>query len=352
MEELYENFSLFNGELLNCFSPLGNSSLLEDLEHGLKPVVEIPSMDSHDSLVSDGRNDQVQDTTVSWMDTRVDLVDFLFNEDISSLSNNVSFVSDIKETTAKGLLSGMQSPAESDQIMTMTNDSFASNDSGIELSLDESTSNLLELIPPQLIQNIEETSALSLLMDDIEPHFIDNDVISITTDLMSMSPDEVEKVLSAPSSPSNSVSEAASPTTTTGTSLPSTVDLADLFLNTPSPAPSTTSVSSGMSDRSSPYSRIEEDFKISMPVVKSGSGRTPAEKKKRKMQQNKDAAIRYRQKKKNESKLVGNECQVLEERNKQLQEQVDSMTREIAYLKELMADVAMAKESVKACKPK
>jgi len=349
--ELHENFSLFNGELLNGFLPLGESSLLEGLDHGLKSVVGVPSSDNHEGLVSDGRvGDQVLDMNVSWMDTRIDLVDFLMNGDILANEYNGSFVTDPKEISPQDLLSNLQSPAENVQEKSVTNESFASDDSGVELSLNESTSSLLELLPPQLIQNIEETSALSLLMDDIESPLVDCNVIeNITTDLMSMSPDDVEKVLSTPSSPATPVSET---TPTTDTSLSSTVDLADLFLNVPSPAPSINSVSSGYSDRSSPYARVEEDFKILPPVVKSSSGRSPAEKKRRKMQQNKDAAIRYRQKKKSETKLVDDECSVLEERNRHLQEQVDSMTREIAYLKELMADVTVAKESMKASKLK
>ena len=67
----------------------------------------------------------------------------------------------------------------------------------------------------------------------------------------------------------------------------------------------------------------------------------------RKKQQNKDAALRYRMKKKEEGNMVQSECEVLEARNKELRDKVDSMTREINYLKSLMAEVYKAKGLVK-----
>lgn len=67
------------------------------------------------------------------------------------------------------------------------------------------------------------------------------------------------------------------------------------------------------------------------------------DKKLRKKIQNKTAALRYRQKKKIEKVTVVDEVQVLEERNTQLKDQVDSISREIKYLKDLMSEVQKAK---------
>jgi len=67
------------------------------------------------------------------------------------------------------------------------------------------------------------------------------------------------------------------------------------------------------------------------------------ERKMRKKQQNKDAATRYRQKKKAEANGVGDECGELEARNNELHESVDTMTKEIQYLKDLLAEVYEAK---------
>lgn len=63
----------------------------------------------------------------------------------------------------------------------------------------------------------------------------------------------------------------------------------------------------------------------------------------RKKQQNKDAALRYRQKKREEKSTIKDECGQLEQKNNELKDKVDSMTREIQYLKDLLAEVYKAK---------
>ena len=67
------------------------------------------------------------------------------------------------------------------------------------------------------------------------------------------------------------------------------------------------------------------------------------ERKLRKKQQNKDAATRYRQKKKQEQDHVNHEVALLEGRNHKLKDQVDQMTREIQYLKNLIEEVYKAR---------
>jgi len=67
------------------------------------------------------------------------------------------------------------------------------------------------------------------------------------------------------------------------------------------------------------------------------------ERKLRKKQQNKDAATRYRQKKKAEQSVIDQECEELEARNVQLHDKVDTMTKEIQYLKDLLKEVYKAK---------
>ncbi|XP_063991758.1 activating transcription factor of chaperone isoform X2 [Diachasmimorpha longicaudata] len=78
--------------------------------------------------------------------------------------------------------------------------------------------------------------------------------------------------------------------------------------------------------RSKPYSRPNiEDKKV------------------RKKEQNKNAATRYRQKKKAEIKEIIGEEQELIEHNEKLQDQVKELAREIGYLKGLMRDLFKAK---------
>lgn len=67
----------------------------------------------------------------------------------------------------------------------------------------------------------------------------------------------------------------------------------------------------------------------------------------RKKEQNKNAATRYRQKKKQEIKLILGEEQELAGRNDKLQAQVKDLQREIGYLKGLMRDLFKAKGLIK-----
>lgn len=66
-------------------------------------------------------------------------------------------------------------------------------------------------------------------------------------------------------------------------------------------------------------------------------------KKLKKMEQNKTAATRYRQKKKSEKEALVEEHTLLERKNMELKEKAESMAREIKYLKELMEEVRVAR---------
>lgn len=82
--------------------------------------------------------------------------------------------------------------------------------------------------------------------------------------------------------------------------------------------------------RSKPYSR---------PTIE--------DKKVRKKEQNKNAATRYRQKKKNEIKEIVGEEQELIDHNDKLNDQVKDLQREIGYLKGLMRDLFKVKGLIK-----
>lgn len=109
-----------------------------------------------------------------------------------------------------------------------------------------------------------------------------------------------------------------------------------------SPAPF--SKSTGTS-RAKPYSKPFFDAAIpAVGKVKSASGNSKGvEKKLKKMEQNKTAATRYRQKKRVEHEVLNTECAELEQRNKELAEKADSLSREIQYLKDLVEEVRSAK---------
>ncbi|XP_029950294.1 cyclic AMP-dependent transcription factor ATF-4 isoform X2 [Salarias fasciatus] len=96
------------------------------------------------------------------------------------------------------------------------------------------------------------------------------------------------------------------------------------------------------SSRTKPYVKPEPAAAPSpkTPKVKSVSGAPKVvEKKLKKMEQNKTAATRYRQKKRVEQELLLTECEELEKRNRELAEKAESISREIQYLKDLMEEV-------------
>ncbi|KAM4530079.1 activating transcription factor 4b [Odontesthes bonariensis] len=72
--------------------------------------------------------------------------------------------------------------------------------------------------------------------------------------------------------------------------------------------------------------------------------KAPKNKKQKKMEQNKTAATRYRQKKREEQDALLIEYGQLEKKNVELTEKAESMAREIEYLKELMEEVRHARQ--------
>ncbi|XP_017337776.1 cyclic AMP-dependent transcription factor ATF-4 [Ictalurus punctatus] len=111
----------------------------------------------------------------------------------------------------------------------------------------------------------------------------------------------------------------------------------------PSPKPAGTC-------RTKPYSKPDPDAVIDVTgKVKTVSGKTkPVDKKLKKMEQNKTAATRYRQKKRVEQETLNAECMELEKRNNALAEKADSISREIQYLKDLLEEVRSAKNRKKS----
>lgn len=110
------------------------------------------------------------------------------------------------------------------------------------------------------------------------------------------------------------------------------------------------------SSRSRPYPDPKGDADQPSPSASSvkvkplrgagGEERPPLKtkaKKLKKMEQNKTAATRYRQKKKSEKEALVEEHTLLERKNMELKEKAESMAREIKYLKELMEEVRVAR---------
>lgn len=98
--------------------------------------------------------------------------------------------------------------------------------------------------------------------------------------------------------------------------------------------------------RSKPYDRPGAKTVANSPKVKGNCSEPKSvEKKLKKMEQNKSAATRYRQKKREEQDAISEECSSLEKKNKTLQEKADSLTKEIQYLKGLIEEVWKGKSA-------
>ena len=110
-----------------------------------------------------------------------------------------------------------------------------------------------------------------------------------------------------------------------------------------SPAPSSpASSTSSESDSEKSVSTSQEESSPRYKPYSKKKQRTP-EQKSRKMAQNRTAASRYRVKKKDELKIMTEEAEKLEEKNKDLKGKVDGLRNEIDYLKNLMLDVIKAR---------
>ncbi|XP_068958953.1 cyclic AMP-dependent transcription factor ATF-4 [Petaurus breviceps papuanus] len=108
------------------------------------------------------------------------------------------------------------------------------------------------------------------------------------------------------------------------------------YLGSPQHSPSTSTASLTESQPSAhpkPYDRPLEDKK-----------EKKVDKKLKKMEQNKTAATRYRQKKRAEQEALSGECRELEQKNEALKEKADALSKEIQYLKDLIEEVRKAKE--------
>lgn len=112
-------------------------------------------------------------------------------------------------------------------------------------------------------------------------------------------------------------------------------------------------VTEGQKSRGSPYSRSQSGSRSPKSKGRKQTASispSPSDhelefmsKKDRKKLQNKNAAIRYRMKKKEEADSVKDEESQLEEINQNLTEKVEQLTREIKYMKDLIIEVRKAR---------
>jgi len=138
-----------------------------------------------------------------------------------------------------------------------------------------------------------------------------------------MSPDEVDNVLSQDSTAEDVVLVASPRSVSELDSIPASV----------------------LSDPASPSSSWSGDYEQAKLKVDKGRSHTvsrepyPTDRKLKKKEQNKTAAQRYREKKREEKGVVKTEVEILEEKNAKLKSRADDLTREINYLRSLLDEI-------------
>lgn len=125
--------------------------------------------------------------------------------------------------------------------------------------------------------------------------------------------------------------------------LSSPVILSETASLSPAYSPSLPSPSPSEVEKEMISSQCEAPKKSKSKMRTSATRFKSVDKTSRKRDQNKLAATRYREKKKVESENLQAVHSDLIEKNKSLKEEVDSLSREIEYMKELMVDVYKAK---------
>lgn len=259
---------------------------------------------------------------MDWMSEKLDLNDF----DLDSLIG--SYDSDEPPSSPEELLACL------DTDMDLDLDSLPFSSSELGLTLPPLP---LELpLPEQSLEPVEiksEPSSPAQSPDSANTLDLGSEVSVLQAPGIMLTPSHIVVVLTpkdeASSTDDSSDSDSGISVSGSPTHQPDTA---------PSPKPAGSS-------RTKPYSKPDPDAAaVVTGRVKAGPGAPKVvEKKLKKMEQNKTAATRYRQKKRAEQDTLNSECADLEKRNRELAEKADSLSREIKYLKDLMEEVRSAK---------
>lgn len=358
--DLYEgDLSLFGGHvLLGLEPPLddGHLSLAGYDGIQLEPTKSEVALvgTSHQQLNADtdlfenfGQSAEVKEENVSnrWLDINVDLLDLLADtHNQSGFSDSLVEDSGLPpiappQETQLTALEVLQSLADEAEKELASNNTFSEPSSPTapltvyiegeqdsELTISRGSSSvLMEMLlqdNPLFVHGENVHQQHSVMDIDVDEHLVLE--ASAMPILSPVSPDDVESLLSSgPCSP-DSVALELSSVTSDPDYRPDNSSDGDMWL---------------------PQKQRKRGPRTA-PYTKSSKGASAAkltDRKQRKKQQNRDAALKYRQKKKAETNTTEAEYDVLEQRNTELKDKCDQMTREIKYLKDLMADVYHAR---------
>lgn len=95
--------------------------------------------------------------------------------------------------------------------------------------------------------------------------------------------------------------------------------------------------------RDAPAEFSLQSHEVNVPAQRPPAQTSKGDRRQKKRDQNKTAALRYRQRKRAEHEALGDECQTLEAQNRELREKAESIEREIQYVKDLLIEVYKAR---------
>lgn len=370
---LYEDLSLFNGDLLledvNEQLPASPPPLLKAGQDGglftTAPIIEAVSRKeaSVHTILAHPQNGSkelgladllavspTQDlpdpfsSSSAWMDTNTDLLDlltddyqqqaFINQQQQQQATMDEILYPDSPEAAVVPHLTEMSSNLESlDMIQNLLGDFYVVAPA---VSMDNRELDLMvyNSEPPtdaeiDILEELNEAGLEELLaVDSSTASMLDEPILS------PVSADDVESLLSSnPPTPTHNMSLSSLFSSFTDSSFTVASDEDTSDWGSPGPL--------------RPH---KEKAQAAAPYEKPSSSRSKsktADRRERKKEQNRTAALKYREKKRSEGDVKKTECELLEDRNNELKEKVDSMTREIKYLKDLMADVYKARAKAK-----
>lgn len=355
-----DDLALFNGELLDYGSPAEITSY-EGLKDGTLIYEAVPAPTDktfvHETLAHPQNGSQdlgLQDLLVEspqqdlldpypaspeWWDKKADLVDILTGMDpslqeivhqvpLDSLPLPQQTQALTLDVVSNMLLADLpevppQQPMEDSSVTVVV------DDAGMTLPFSTTNAHI------DYLDALNQAGLEQLLGDAPDPStasLFDSPILS------PVSADDVESLLSSgPPSPSEDVTLAS--LFSSFSSKPTTTLDNDQVVTVLRDGPQRASRDKA---RSAPYT---------VPTTTSSQTASPrkpkADRRERKKEQNRTAALRYRDKKRSEHDVVQQECDELNEKNDALREKVDSISREIKYLKDLMAEVEKARSKAR-----
>ncbi|KAJ8001651.1 hypothetical protein DPEC_G00171680 [Dallia pectoralis] len=355
---------------------LGAGKAVDEMERLLLPLT--PWLEPGELL--DGRDDAF--SGMDWMAEKIDLSDFDFDSLMGSCSSDdpeellASLESQMDLDLAETFAAPIPAPNEKPSLVVPLADlpPLVPPTQELPEELDEVVIPTVAPLEHEVVVKSEPESPAPLSPGPLSPadtlelgSEVDVDVLEVTTTTTGVTSELHDSPRAAPIvlslSPSGQFVVVVNPKDEPTSHSPLTAstpracedeesDDSDSGIDSMSSSPPRRPSSIAGSSRTKPYSKPDPGSASPVTIgakVKSVSGAPKVvEKKLKKMEQNKTAATRYRQKKKSEQDVLNTECSEMEKRNRELAEKAEGISREIQYLKDLLEEVRSAKNRKKA----